>query len=144
MVWRVSIGWVVTVFSVASAGIASPGHAAEAYVCGPNKLVYVEAEDLAQMKRTDPCIAAYYGLTVEATDTASSAKPRDSKAEHVAVSATLRPLADADLLKHSASTAPVRQAALASPPVAAPDTDYRNIRVLNATSVDDAWFHHAR
>jgi hypothetical protein len=36
----------------------------EAYVCDGGRIVYVKFGELERMKRHDPCIAAYYGMTV--------------------------------------------------------------------------------
>ncbi len=40
-------------------------NAAEGFVCGPDRIVYVEAHELEEKKRTDPCVAAFFGLKVE-------------------------------------------------------------------------------
>jgi hypothetical protein len=39
----------------------------EAYVCDGGRIVYVKFGELERMKRQDPCIAAYYGMTVAGT-----------------------------------------------------------------------------
>lgn len=74
-------------FLIAATGITAcaialgdmPVSAAEGFVCGPDRIVYVEAHELEEKKRTDPCVAAFFGLTVETpvapTPAASVAKP---------------------------------------------------------------------
>jgi len=58
--------------------------AAEGFVCGPDRIVYVEAHELEEKKRTDPCVAAFFGLKVETpvapTPAASVAKPAATSA----------------------------------------------------------------
>ena len=63
---RVSIGFVVSATGVALTAVPAPSRADEAYLCAPDKVVYVSTADLPKLKRTDPCIAAYYGLRLAA------------------------------------------------------------------------------
>lgn len=143
---------------------ATPVRAAEAYLCEAGRVVYVELADLEWMKRTDACIAGYYGLTVEgaapsvppaaagersasATEIsappqakAASAKP-GSPSTFAARSATpgRRP---AGLKDTSVRTIDMTRASRGAAPVAAPETDYRNVRVINASTGDGQWFRH--
>lgn len=139
--------------AVALSVVAHPASADEAYLCGPDSIVYVSAADLPNMKRTNACIAAYYGLTVEtpepqakappaAKPTASATKPQGSVRAKAAVHAALKPLVEPESAPPAAPLA-IRQAALTRP-FAAPGTDYRNVRVLNATSDDAAVFRHTK
>ncbi len=143
----VSIGFFGVASGVALSAATAPARADEAYLCGPDKVVYVSTADLPRMKRTDACIAAYYGLTVEA-----SARPADAaqavataastKAAAKAVLVDLKPVVDVDPpLRDGAQT--VRHASLA-PPRAAPDTDFRNVKILNAADPGEAWFRHTK
>ncbi len=129
----------LVVLMVASLPWSAPARAAEAYLCGPDTIVYVKADELEFKKRTDPCIASHYGLTVESAKPAA-AKPSPVKSVVAkatpAPAANLRPLADADIVL-ARPRAPTRVAA-----ATAPDTDFRNIRVLNPTSPDGVWFRH--
>lgn len=146
----------------------APVSAAEGYVCGPDRIVYVEARDLEHMKRTDPCIASFFGLKVEqpagraepvaqapetpATPTKIKAVPQPQAAPKVEKPAAPRPAPSALALKILPSVdVPVRrarnaakQAALVAPAVTTPGTDFRNVRVLNAQTPETAWFHHTR
>lgn len=141
---------------------ATPVRAAEAYLCEAGRVVYVELGDLERMKRTDACIAGYYGLTVEgaapsvppaaagersasateiaAPQQAASAKP-GSPSTFAARSATpgRRP---AGLKDTSVRTIDMTRASRGAAPVAAPETDYRNVRVINASTGDGQWFRH--
>jgi hypothetical protein len=148
MSWHVSVGFAVTVSAAALSFSAIPVRADEAYLCGPDKVVYVTVEDLEKMKRTDACIAAYYGLKVDAaaveiTPVAAVSPARDKQsASSQAAVAGLKPLSDAEIPDRIAKKLE-RQAAL-EPPRAAPGTDYRNIKILNAASTDDAWYRHTK
>ena len=151
MVCRVGI-WLFGAASAAAVIVCpATARADEAYLCGPDKVVYVSVADLPMMKRTDPCIAAYYGLTVEGTSTAAGAQPAAGHAPAIAQSANsikseLKPLSDNDI-RGSAAEFPQQQAALAParmPPRATVGTDYRNVKVLNAATPGSAWFHHAK
>ena len=88
-------------------GAFGPARAAEAYLCGPDRIVYVAVEDLEAKKRSDPCIAAYFGLKIEpaakavtgsATASPSKAPVRSPKA----IIAELKPLAESDILEPGA------------------------------------------
>ena len=147
MLWRVSVGFAVTVSSLAFAGGSTGARADDAYICGPNTIVYVKLEDLEAKKRSDPCIAAYYGLKVEPTG--GSAKTAEVVSQHsplappaLNIAAELKPL-DMSELPSRAATKLERQAVLV-PAVTAPGTNYRDVRVLNATSSADAWFRHQK
>lgn len=128
--------------------VVSAARADEAYLCADGRVVYVALGTLEAMKRTDACVAAYYGLAVEAATPASGAgsaapavrsSPRNEAAPTPPV---LRPLDDSDTPRRAPR--PGREAAARLAPVAAPDTDYRRVKVINAAAGDGAWFHHAR
>lgn len=133
-------GLVLAAFGLWLAGGAAPLAAAEAYVCGPNKLVYVEAGELEQKKRTDPCIAAYYGLTVEAPSAAAPQAAKPIAAQPETADLALKPAS----LPDPAAVKPARHAAMMKPVFAAPGTDFRNVRVLNASSSSEAWYRHTK
>ncbi len=147
MSWRVSVLFAVSVSAGAMGVVSSPVHADEAYLCGPDKIVYVAAGDLEAMKRTDPCIAGYYGLTIDApVPVVSAEKAAAAKAEAAALekSATsqLKLLSDSEV-PDRVTRATGRQASL-EPPRAMPGTDYRNVKILNAAGPDAAWYRHSR
>ena len=150
MGFRVS-SWVpVLVSAAAMAAAMPPARADEAYLCGPDKVVYVKASELEAKKHSDPCIAGYYGLTAgkpeapATTIAAIVAEPSPAAAPEgpAVMSVEFKPLAGADVPVRAARKD--RHAALLAAPVAAPGTDYRNVRVINAASEDAQWFRHAR
>lgn len=132
---------------------AHPVTADEAYLCGPDSIVYVSAADLPKMKRTNACIAAYYGLSIEAPEprtkapaaakpVANAAKPTANLRANPDVQAALKPRVEPDFTART-TLSPQRQAALVAPR-AVPGTDFRNVRILNATSDDAAVFRHTK
>ncbi len=129
---------------------ATSVRADEAFLCGPDTVVYVKSEELELKKRTDPCIARYFGLTVDsaaAAVTAEKAAPTASRQADAAVMAAkdvvLKSLQAPETAERVTPPLPERSAAL-QPPVAAPGTDYRNVKVINASSAADQWFKHTR
>ncbi|MGB4865024.1 MAG: hypothetical protein WBP38_03910 [Hyphomicrobium sp.] len=143
MVWQVSLRAMGAALVAAVIACPASAQADEAYLCGPDKVVYVSAADLPMKKRTDPCIAAYYGLTVEAGAHAATSTS-DAKTAAASVQAELKPLSDTEI-PSSTTRQDQRQAALApvrEPPRAMAGTDYRNVKILNAATPDSAWFHH--
>jgi hypothetical protein len=145
-VGRASIGIAIAASTAALSLISAPVRADEAYLCGPDTVVYVAVADLEMKKRTDPCIAAYYGLKVDDAANASAVlgpvAPSSDGTPAAAPLTLLKSLTDAD---GSSRQSPKleRQASL-EPPRAAPGTDFRNVKVINALLPEETWFHHAR
>ncbi|NOT70295.1 MAG: hypothetical protein HOP09_03130 [Hyphomicrobium sp.] len=133
---------------LALAAMSASALADEAYLCGPDRIVYVSVADLEMKKRTDPCIAAYYGLKIEEPAKQEAAAPAPVAAKPApptpapALIAELKPLSDAEVAPRVIGR-PGRQASLETPR-AMPGTDYRNVKILNAATPDAAWFHHVR
>ena len=141
--------------SLMFAGV-SGARAEEAFLCGPDKVVYVRSEDLEARKNSDPCIAAYFGIKIE-----DASKPAAPVVSFVAPAATVgaeavvvAPVADTrvafTLKSLTDKDMPLRATRLASrgrvvrPVVSAPGTDYRNIHVINAQDSEEEWFRHTR
>ena len=147
MSWRVSAGFAVTASGFALSVLSAPVRADDAYLCGPDTVVYVAAEDLEDKKHSDPCIAGYYGITLEPkaksanTATIEAAKPEAQPSKSSLV-ATLKPLT-VEEIPSRVSRNLQRQASL-EPPRATPGTDYRNVKVLNAETPESAWFRHTK
>lgn len=152
--WPISIGFFVS--AVAIGAMSLPVRADEAYLCGPDKVIYVSAADLPNMKRTNACVAAYYGLKVEASAKAVADVPAEPKRATVAqvpdakpakaAQVALKPISELEPSTRAAEK-PVRQAALAvasATPVALPGTDYRNVKILNAANPEDAVYRHTK
>jgi hypothetical protein len=128
--------------------VVSAARADEAYLCADGRIAYVAFGALEEMKRTDACVAAYFGLEIEprpatpgAAKIPSGANPaRPNKA--TPAPPALRPLEESDIPPRAPR--PSREAATRPAPRAADDTDYRHVRVINAAAGDGAWFHHVR
>lgn len=142
----------------------------EAFVCEGGRVAYVRFGELEAMKRKDPCIAAYFGAVVESEQATASEAVTDVRPEQTAGGALpvirtagSRPatgartiaapvLKDMPRLATPPPSAPVRKVASSSPatrapaplPVAHPETDFRNVRILNAGPGESAIFRHAR
>jgi hypothetical protein len=128
----------------------SSARADEAFLCGPDTVVYVKPEEMEHKKRTDPCIARYFGLTVEAPATTQPPR-KTSSSELLAQRAIDKPAPEVALKSLQApetaervTPPPVERSAALQLPVSAPGTDYRNVKVLNASSPTDQWFKHTR
>jgi hypothetical protein len=144
MSFREIIGSLIVVSAAAVPGFCHEARADEAYLCGPDKIIYVKAEELEFKKRTDACVAAYYGLTVErdAQATAGTGAAKFSGPEQ-SPTADLKKSVVSETGERRGQQQLSRQASLL-PPSASPGTDYRNVRIINASSADTAWFYHAR
>lgn len=136
----------IAALAVAASSLAGSfnARADEAYVCDAGRVVYVRPGELEAMKRSDPCIAGYYGLTVATPPSSGAARAQttppiefktlDAPENHAGREMTV-PYRVA-----MAGTGVV--AARNAPPVAAPDTDFRNVRLLNASPGSDGWYRH--
>lgn len=140
-----------------AAGTTAPAHADEAYVCDDGRVVYVKLAELEEKKRTDQCVAAYWGLTVESpksrTDTATAApapapeiaagKAPAQKMPAVNGSAPLlKPTAEPEIEAPRRRNVEEKSAAI-MPAKAAPNTDFRNVKIINGGN-SGAWYRHTR
>lgn len=141
----------------------------EVFICDGNSVVRVTLSQLDHMKRTNPCVAAHYGLTVKARP---EAKKADQKSRvHKLVSQPTRAKRVSKRTKSVArrsrsqrsktaevkakrAKAPVkvgrpefkvyrRDDVLPVEEIAAEAGDYRNVRVLNAKSQPTKWHQHS-
>ncbi len=139
----------------------------EAFVCGDGSVVNVKSGDLEIVKRTNPCVARYFGLDVS-TNSSETAKA-------IALGATALLRGDGNTALPLPSRNPNRPdlaqtagtagsvASAARTPITQPTsqietgstrrsaaslddlaTDYRNVRILNAQPGAAAWFRHNR
>lgn len=146
--------WILAALSTTAIGLfARPAVADEAYLCGPDSVIYVSVADLPKMKRTNACIAAYYGLKVEASEqqpankrslpvSRPSTMAANVQRKNPEAHAALKPLVEPEALVRDVAIE-ARQASLVRP-LTAPGTDFRNVKIINATSDEDAVFRHTR
>jgi hypothetical protein len=126
----------------------------EAYLCDGGRIVKVPFGKLEELKRTDACIAAYYGLkVVPATrlETGTITPPAPvvsaTTTQQTAIALPLDgPRSEPNMsVAPLPKPAPVRQASAEKPIVrAAAGTDYRNVVLLNPAPGDPAIFRHDR
>lgn len=126
----------------------------EAYLCDGGRIVKVPFGKLEELKRTDACIAAYYGLkVVPATrlETGTITPPAPvvsaTTTQQTAIALPLDgPRSEPNMsVAPLPKSAPVRQASAEKPIVrAAAGTDYRNVVLLNPAPGDPAIFRHDR
>jgi hypothetical protein len=125
----------------------------EAYLCYGGRIVKVPFGKLEELKRTDACIAAYYGLKfVPATRLETGAITPPAPVVSATTTQTAighppgGPPSESNLsVAPPPEPAPVRQASAEKPIVrAAAGTDYRNVVLLNPAPGDPAIFRHDR
>lgn len=146
MLLRASIAAVA--FAMSSLTGAPVARADEAYVCDAGRVVYVKPGELEAMKRWDPCIAGYYGLTVSQPASGSSAGAIGAPTVEFK---TLDMSSDISGGKQASGSKPsaLRMAQAGpivvhhrAPPAAAPGTDFRNVRLINGGHDSDGWYRH--
>ncbi len=146
---RVSIAFAVSVAAALASAKAAPALADEAYLCGPDRVVYVAAADLEAKKKTDPCIASYYGLKISEPAIAPLAEVKKDVERVLAPPALVVDVAEQlKVLPRDEPLAPAspraeRQAYL-EPPKTAAGTDYRNVRIINASAPHAVWYSHTK
>lgn len=144
----------------------------EVFICGGDKVVRVALDKLADMKRTNACVAAHYGLEIKPTPVA---QPQDSEGvlrrllskpvrakrppakEHKAAKSTAGPertaksKPSAAAKKKATKSAKVQDLpvkvyksgdALPVEEIAAKPSDYRNVRVLNGKTPTTRMHRH--
>ena len=138
-------------FALSALGTAPGARADEAYVCDAGRVVYVKPGELEAMKRTDACIARYFGIEISTPP----AQPTISKSETVAPAASAPAVKLKTLDEFSSDARASGKAANVkfaeahsviphSAPVAAPGTDFRNVRLINAVPGEDGWYRHTQ
>ncbi|PPC88283.1 MAG: hypothetical protein CTY31_11415 [Hyphomicrobium sp.] len=148
MATRIGTAVSVAIISLSLAGNGDIAFAADAYVCGPDKLVYVEIKDLERMKRSDACIAAYYGLKIEPeraeVKTKAIIENEPKLKEPLKTNSSpikFKPIVQDDIVKDG-RRADLNPAQLTQSPLPSANTDYRNVRIINAVSEDQTWYRH--
>ena len=133
--------------------LAAPARADEAYVCDAGRIVYVKPGELEALKRTDTCIAGYYGLTVAAPAKPDTGKPESAK-KATAKTPAVSPVPPGGAAKGLQIEREARAAAakytpvavaVSKPmatPVAAAPSDFRNVFILNASPGAERVFRH--
>lgn len=168
----VIISVLATAVALGSPPFLGGAYADEAYVCEGGRVAYVRFGELEAMKRKDPCVAAYYGDASlssgsdQAVDTGPDARAGQTQDGELPVVRTAgsRPVATGtrpnavpaskEMPRIATPPAPVavRRVATSAPvarapaplPVAHPETDFRNVRILNAAPGESSIFRHAR
>ncbi len=132
------------------AGFAQHGAwAADAYLCEGGRIVKVPFGKLEEMKRSDPCVAAYYGLKVS---DASAPAATPSSIETGTLSGSPVPGAGVERTEPPVQATETRaerkfqqrMAEKPSPPRATPGTDYRNVVLLNPQAGAPTIYRHER
>ncbi len=141
-------GSIAAIAFAVSALTGSPdARADEAYVCDAGTVVYVKPGELEAMKHSDPCIASYYGITLPSSQASPAAASAPAAVKSAVPPVDFKtwggPDDHAEASKPSISRmAQAAPAAHRAPPVAAPGTDFRNIRLINPAPESDGWYRH--
>lgn len=99
--------------------------AAQTFMCDDGRLLEVELDQLENLKRTDPCIAAHYGLKVRIVPLPVKRPP--PPIQHVLKGSRAPAKAPRDVGQ-----------------VAQAGSSYRRVRIINAAQGRRAWFIHSR
>jgi hypothetical protein len=127
----------VLIATTLGALIVSPPHPAQAddaYVCDDGRLVYARPETLEKLKATDPCVAKYFTATPQPL--APSIQARGAPADRTATAAA-KPVARAAQTKSQPPEKP-------KAPEPSIGTDFRNVRIINASPGHGEIYRHLR
>lgn len=95
------------------------------FICDDGRMLQVKLADMERLKRSEPCVAAHFGITVKPMPLPVQ-RPRDFAAP---------PLKGAQA---------VEPAAREMGAMAAAQMDFRNVRIINAQPGGHGWFSHTR
>ena len=120
--------------ALAALSAASPASASEAFLCENGRIAYVEFGALELAKKTDPCIAGYFGGTVEEPQTVRAAATPDP------IVPQLRPLTDPEVaVIVTRPLTPIVRARVRSIPMPAATIPPASVKLINAETPDAHW-----
>ncbi|MDX2289029.1 MAG: hypothetical protein NW217_09440 [Hyphomicrobiaceae bacterium] len=153
-----TLKWAVAI--LLTAVMPAPGLANETFVCEDGSIVTVLPGQLEAMKRTDPCVAAHYGIRRGGEDQRGAAPPPapapvasfapadaplPERKPNDEIADKLRALESPDALARSTRDVPLSVAAGGqSPGASAAPSDFRNVYILNAPAGAERYFRHTR
>lgn len=122
--------------------LITAARAEEAYLCADGSVVYVKVGQIEEMKRTNACVAAHYGLQVQPSQTTVEPPTPATNAAQAGqpTAPALRTLPAGDEPVAAPPAQRTREAVLR----VAPSADFRRVKVINAQSDAEGWFHHQR
>jgi hypothetical protein len=122
----------------------APAFADDAYVCDGGRLVYARPETLEKLKQSDPCIAGYFKFQSAPVAASPSAAPGPLEPASP-TQGIVRELSKPKSQRGKSADAPSSdQPRRVAAPDAAPGTDYRNVRVINAPGDSSPVYQHVR
>jgi hypothetical protein len=147
--------WEIAALAVLPLATPAPSLADEAYICEGGRIQYVNSYDLPAKKLSDPCIAGYYGLLPMPPSNLKEinekkADPVIPPFETKVVAVAERPVAKPPkaqppaLKKLQDRVEPERDDPARTAAVAASNSDFRNVHVINAVTGENQWFRHGR
>lgn len=140
----------LSIMALSLAAGASSARGDEAFVCDAGRIVYVKPGDSNGLKLNDPCIKSYFGekapiAAPQAVTATVAQQERQSETAVVKVSVGTFDLQQTAAAAPPRRLAADRKAARQRPlPVASPDTDFRNVRIINAEPGAMVIYYHRR
>lgn len=132
-------------FAVSALTGAPTARADEAYVCDAGRVVYVKPGELEAMKHSDACIAGYYGITLAPARAAPAAGEMSTPpVEFKKLDVPENQASNGKPASYRVALAGTGVIARRAPAVAAPDTDFRNVRLINGGPGSDGWYRHTQ
>lgn len=132
-------------FAVSALTGAPAARADEAYVCDAGRVVYVKPGELEAMKHSDACIAGYYGITLPPAGAIPAAGAMSTPpVEFKTLDAPENQASNGRPSSYRVALAGTGVIARRAPAVAAPGTDFRNVRLINGSPDSDGWYRHTR
>jgi hypothetical protein len=138
----------MTIFKLSIAALAAllagawaeQAKADETFVCAGGGLVHATPEDLPELKRTNPCVAAYFGLTVSAAAAADTAVPPQDQPRVLLSTASQPRAAIAPVERQTVANEVAPQIAPQPVQPRKPPSDHRNVHVLNGGNGSGSWY----
>ncbi|MGH1419290.1 MAG: hypothetical protein ACRBCJ_10580 [Hyphomicrobiaceae bacterium] len=120
----------------------TPAGADQTFVCNDGTSVTVAFAELAKMKKTNACVASYFKRAPAKTTKTQSEVATRSGAKKPTAHTPDAALVEAKLRPTKQATRKSKAKAVATAPVAFANTDFRNVRIINAKPGARAIYRH--
>lgn len=141
----ISLFWISVVLFVCLVGFQGPARAAETFVCAAGSTVTVQSNQIEWMKRTNACVARYYGL--EVGDDPGGASSNATVGRYSVPLPERRPQFISAALKAQKAlrdTAGMVTGSVGELDAADERGTFRRVLILNAAPGKSRWYNHTR
>lgn len=146
------IGRIFTISALAlfAGSLVESARSAQLFVCDNGKAIKIESTDLEAAKRTNPCVARYFGLTIKVDQQPKAKRSQQANTVMPSQGADLPielPVRKPNLAKFRKTVSSHQDVDRRTSPnriAKAEPVDFRKVRIINAAPGSAKWFNHRR